>query len=140
MSTSKRGKVKMRCCWSQGVGGQQVVWTSNLYFFMKENWICTMIRYHANILLARNIPLDSDLRQRSHSLMIPLHCLWDKSNHRTCGQFEYVQLYLCIFVFCFCLILFITCTGWMLFHSLFTFSNYVIKQVYCKMSTKKFLF
>ena len=33
-------------------------------FFIKENWICPMIRQHANnILLARNLPFDSDLRQ-----------------------------------------------------------------------------
>ena len=28
---------------------------------------------------------DSDVRQRSHTLMIPLHYLWAKSNNRTCG-------------------------------------------------------
>ena len=28
---------------------------------------------------------DSDVRQRSHTLMIPLHCLWAKSNNRTRG-------------------------------------------------------
>ena len=32
-------------------------------FFIKENWICAMIRYHANkILLARNLPVDSHVR------------------------------------------------------------------------------
>ena len=34
-------------------------------FFIKENWICAMTRYHAepniNILLTRNLPFDSIL-------------------------------------------------------------------------------
>ena len=48
-----------------------------------------MTRHHDNnILLARNIPFDSDIRQCSHPLMIPLHCLWAKSNNRTRGQLE----------------------------------------------------
>ena len=50
-------------------------------FFIKENWFCAMARHHANkILLARNLPFDSDVRQWSHPLMIPLNCLWFKSN------------------------------------------------------------
>ena len=33
-------------------------------FFNKEDWICTMIRHHTNnILLTRNLPFDSDVRQ-----------------------------------------------------------------------------
>ena len=51
-----------------------------------------MTRHHAesniNILLTKNIPFGSDVRQRSHTLMMPLHCLWAKSNNRTRGQFE----------------------------------------------------
>ena len=46
-------------------------------FFIKENRICAMTRHHAeqnNVLLARNLPFDSDVRQRSHTSMIPLHC------------------------------------------------------------------
>ena len=32
-------------------------------FFIKENWICTMTRHHANnIVLARNLPFDSDVK------------------------------------------------------------------------------
>ena len=83
------GKVKMRCYRSQG-GGYRVFWTSNLYFvFSKENWICAMTRHHANnISLARNLPFDSEVRQGSHPLMIPLHCLWAKSNNRMRGHFE----------------------------------------------------
>ena len=61
-------------------------------FFIKENWICAMNRDHAepNIskLLTRNLSFDSDVRQWSHPLIIPLHCLWAKSSNITCGQFE----------------------------------------------------
>ena len=61
-------------------------------FIIKENWICAMTRHHAeskiNILLARYFPFDSDVKQWSHPLMIRLHCLWAKSNNRTCGQIE----------------------------------------------------
>ena len=52
-----------------------------------------MARCHAeptiNILLTRNLPFDSDIRQRSHTLMIPLHYLQAKLNKRTLGQFEF---------------------------------------------------
>ena len=38
-------------------------------FFIKENWICALIRHHVNnILLARNLPFDSDVRQWRHPL------------------------------------------------------------------------
>ena len=49
------------------VGGWEVSQCSGcpiFIFFIKENWICTMTRHHANnILLARNLPFDSDVRQ-----------------------------------------------------------------------------
>ena len=67
-----------------------------------------MTRHHAesnNILLTRNLPFDSDFRQRSHSLMIPLPCSWAKSN-RMHGQFEYDVTW-----FCFCFILFVRMHG-----------------------------
>ena len=71
-------------------------------FFIKENWICAMTRHHAepsiNILLARNLPFASGVRQRSHPLMIPMHCLWAKSNNRTHCQFEWDVTWFC---FCF---------------------------------------
>ena len=55
-------------------------------------WICTTTRHHAesniNILLTRNFPIDSGVRQWNHPLMIPLHCLWAKSNNRTRGHFN----------------------------------------------------
>ena len=51
-----------------------------------------MTRHHTesniNILLTRNLTTDSGVRQRSHPLMIPLHCLWAKSKNRTRDQFE----------------------------------------------------
>ena len=60
----------------------------------KENWICTMPRHHPepniNMLLTRNLPFDSDIRQWSHPLMMPLHCLWSKSI-----QFEFQTLIRC---------------------------------------------
>ena len=40
-----------------------------------------------NILLARNLPFDCDVRQSSHPLMIPLHCVWAISDNRTRGSF-----------------------------------------------------
>ena len=78
-----------------GWGGWRVFWTFNL-FLKKENWICAMTWDHAasniniliNILLTRNLPIVSGVRQWSHPLMIPLHCLWAKLNNKTHGQFE----------------------------------------------------
>ena len=36
-------------------------------FFIKGNWICAMTRHHTepniNILLTKNLPIDSDVRQ-----------------------------------------------------------------------------
>ena len=57
---------------------------------------CAMTRHHAepniNILFTRNLPFDSDVRQWGHSFMIPLHCLWAKSNNRT-WRYYYSQLF-----------------------------------------------
>ena len=81
-----------------------------------------MTRHHANnILLTRNLPFDSDVRQSSHPLMISLHCLWAKSNRRTDGQFE-CDVTLFLFVFCSIICL--------------RFQDVQIKLVDCKMSTK----
>ena len=55
--------------------------------------------------MTKNLPFDSDFRQWSHPLMIPMHCLWDKSNNRTRCQFE------CECKFVFVLILFIHMHG-----------------------------
>ena len=51
-----------------------------------------MIRHHADYVF------DSSVRQWSHPFMIPLHCLWAKSNNRTRGQFECDVKWFC---FCF---------------------------------------
>ena len=45
------------------------------------------------------LPFESDVRQWSHPLMIPLHCLWAKSNNRTRGQFEYDVTLFWVFLF-----------------------------------------
>ena len=114
-----------------------VFWTSYLYFLVKENWVCAMTTHHANnILLARNLHFDLDVRQWSHVLLIPLHCLWVKSNNRMRGQFECdVILFLLLFGFvhshvrCGCCS--IVCLRFQLRQ---------IKQVHCKMSTKNLFF
>ena len=63
-----RVKAKMRCYRTQVGGGLAIV---------PENWICAMTRHHAesniSILLTRNLPFDSDVRQWSYPLIIPLH-------------------------------------------------------------------
>ena len=50
------------------------------------------------VLFTRNLPIHSGVSQLSHPLIIPLHCLWAKSNNRTCGQSECDVTWLC---FCF---------------------------------------
>ena len=91
-------------------------------FFIKENWICAMTRHHAepniNISLTRNLPFDSDVSQRSHPLMISLHCLWTKSNNRAWSISMWRDLVSFLFWF-----RSFTCTVWLLFYSLFTFSS-----------------
>ena len=103
--------------------------------FTKENWIWAMTRHDANnILLTRNLLFDSNIRQWSHSLMLPLHCLWTPLNYGTCGQFE-CDMILFLLWFCFdfvhsharcgcCSIVCLRC------------QDVQIKQVDCKMSTK----
>ena len=87
-------------------------------------WKRDAIGNHANdILLARHLPFDSDVRQWSDPLMIPLHCLWAKFENGTRGHFEYEVTSV---FFSFGLISFI-CTVRLLFHSLFTFSSYTKK-------------
>ena len=60
-------------------------------FFIKEYWISSMTIHHAepnNILLTKSLLFHSNIWQLRHPLIIPLHCLWAKSNIRTRGQFE----------------------------------------------------
>ena len=80
-----------------GVGLASVL-DAQSYFFRKLG--CAMTRHHAesnNILLTRNLPIDSGIRQWSHPLMIPLHCLWAKSNNRTRGEFEWDVTWFCFY-------------------------------------------
>ena len=103
-------------------------------FFIKENGICAMTRYHAepniSMLLTRNLPFGSGVRQWSHPLMILLHCLWAKSNNRTRDQFECDVTW---FRFC---IDFVLSHAWCGCFSIvcLRFQVVQIKQVYCKMS------
>ena len=53
-----------------GLGGgglESVLDVQSLFFFIEENWICAVTRHHAepniNMLLTRNFPFDSDVRQ-----------------------------------------------------------------------------
>ena len=52
-----------------GWGVASVLDVQSLFFFIEEKWICAMTRDRAdsniNILLTRNFPIDSDVRQRS---------------------------------------------------------------------------
>ena len=138
MTSTLRGiGAKMRCYRTQGGWWLvSVLDVQSLFFFIKENWICTMTRHHAepnNILLTRNLPFDSDVRLRSHPLMIPLHFLWAKSNNRAHGQFECDVTWFC---FCFdfvrsharCSCCSIVCLRLQVVQ---------IKHVDCKMSAKK---
>ena len=53
----------MRCYRTQESDGSECHERPIFIFFIKENWICAMIRHHAesniNILLTRNLPIDS---------------------------------------------------------------------------------
>ena len=105
-------------------------------FFIKENWIWAMTWRYAepniNILLTRNLPFNSDLRQWSHPLMIPLYCLWDESNNRAHGQFECDVTRFCFYFDFICLhTRFICCSIVGL-----RFHVAQIKHADCKMSTK----
>ena len=94
-----------------GSSGHQV-----FIFFVNENWIFVVTRHHAepnNISLTRNLSFESDIRLWSHPSMIPLHCLWAKSNNRTPGQFECDGLGFVLILVSFTV---------QLFHSLFTFT------------------
>ena len=85
-------------------------------FVIKENWICPITRHDAIYIIVNNILLTKNL-QRNHALMIPLPCLWAKSNNRTRGQ---CGCGFVLFLFWFHSFM---CTVQVLFHSLFTFSS-----------------
>ena len=71
----------------------RVLDVQSFFIIITENWVCAMTRNHAesniNILLTRNLPIDSGVRQWSHPLMMQLYCLWAKLNNRARGQFEW---------------------------------------------------
>ena len=73
------------------IGGVEGVLEDQSFFvIIKENWISAMIREPAksnNILLTRNLSIDPGVRQWICPFMIPLHCLWTKSNNRKIGIF-----------------------------------------------------
>ena len=56
---------------SRGWGVVSVLDVQSLFFLLKKNWICAMTRHHVE-------PFDSGVRQLSHPLMIPLHCLFEQ--------------------------------------------------------------
>ena len=129
------GKAKLRC-YRIGRRGWRVRECSGrpiFLFLIKGNWIWAMTRHHAepnNRLLARNLPFDLDVRQWSHPLMIPFHCLWVKLNKRTRGQFEYGVTWFCTdFVRSHARC---DCCSIICLH----FQVVKIKQVDCKMSTE----
>ena len=71
-------------------------------FFIKEIWIWAMTRHHAKsnikILLARNLTIDSGVRQWSQPLMIDTTALlWAKSNNRARGQLECDMTWFCFY-------------------------------------------
>ena len=53
---------------------KRVFWTSKLYFFVKENWICVVTRHYTvpniNILLKRNLHIEPDIKQWRHTLTL----------------------------------------------------------------------
>ena len=90
--------------------------------FIKENCICAMTRHHAepniNILLTRNLPFDSDIRQWSHAIMIPsIACGLNWTIERMSIWMWRVMISFLFWFHSF------TWTVRLLFHSLFTFSS-----------------
>ena len=107
-----------------------------LIFLLKEigfaSWpdimLCqTLIYYCQEIFL-----LTLTVRQWSHPLIIPLHCLQAKSNNRARGQFECEVTWFC---FCFDFVCSIAPCGCCSIVCL-RFQVVRIKQIDCKMSTK----
>ena len=84
----------IRCRGSVG-GGSKCSRRPIFIFFVTENWVCA--ESNINILLTRNLPIDSGVRQWSHPLMIPFHCLQAKSNYRMHGQFEWDVIWFCFY-------------------------------------------
>ena len=116
-------------------GLTSVLDVQSFFFVVKESWICAMTRSHAepniNILLTRNLPFHSYVRQWSQSLIIPLHYLWAKSNNRTRGQFHCDATW-----FCFCFDFVHSHTRWGCCSIVcLSFQVVQIKLIDCKLST-----
>ena len=75
--------------------------TSNFYFLLRKIRFvpCPDIMFSQTLMYygQKNPHFDSDIRQWSHPLMIPLHWLWAKLNSRTCGQFECDVTWFCFY-------------------------------------------
>ena len=119
-----------------GGGVVSVLDVQSSSFLIKQNWICAVTTHHAepnmNILLASNLPYESDVRQWSPPLVIPLHCELNRTIERT-GQFECDVTW--FFCFCFGFVrshLWCGCCSIVCLH----FQVLQIKKVDCKMSTK----
>ena len=86
----------------RGVRGSECSVCRIFIFLMKENWIYASTRHHAewniDILLTRNLPIASDIREWLHPLMMSSYCLGAKSNNRTRVQLECDMTWFC---FCF---------------------------------------
>ena len=75
-----------------------------------------MTLHHADsnidIIWTRNLHIDSGVRQWSYRLMMPLHCLWAKSNNRARVQFQFYVIWFCFFFW----LRSFTCTVQLLLH------------------------
>ena len=95
-----------------GEWGLASVLEAQSFFFIKQSWICAMTRHHANnILLAKNLPFDSDVRQWSHPLMILLHCCGLNTNNQFECELTLLLFCCCCCCCCFCSISFIHMHG-----------------------------
>ena len=112
-----------------GGGVVSVLDVQSSSFLIKQNWICAVTTHHAepnmNILLASNLPYESDVRQWSPPLVIPLHCLWVKSNNRTHWSIWMWRDLIFLFFLWFRSFTFMVR---LLFHCLFTFSSFANKK------------
>ena len=106
----------------------------SLFFLLKKTGFAPWpdIMLSQKIILTRNLPFDSDVRQWSHPLMIPLLCLWAKSNNRTRGQFECDVTWFCFRFDFVCSYARCGCCSVVCLR----FQVVQIKQVDCKMSSK----
>ena len=115
-------RVRVRKKWDvirrMGLRGWSVLEVQSLLFLLKQirfgPWLDIMLMIY---YWQQNLPFDSDIRQWSHPLMIPLRCLWAKTTHRKRGQFK---CDVTLFLFWF---LSFTWTVWLLFHTFFTVSR-----------------